>query len=321
MHAGPESFLFLISTKRGTLSGLFCGLQKADGLAFTVNFNSSTTELFSVRRQSTQSFENASLSASVKQKVIDSNIGNYAEIKSSVSTNNIYTSNARDLLNVLDTASAALGEIHQELQDLQDLASLGKNVTLTTSQRSEYGAEVTTALRNIKEIAKNTVFGETPLLDGSITKKKYQTGGASADIISVSIGNSTLEGLGLSRVYRNSGDEGLVSGGTTNVTKFNVNIDSAFGAEGALNAVAYAMEQVNASLSNINIAKRQLDKKFSTQERTDMRLSSRDTQYSKLVVETDNQNRVRNDRIDLNAISTILYKYHDVLDKTVSIRV
>ncbi len=319
----PRRNLFCFCPPKSVIhfSKLFCGLQKADVLAFTVNFNSQATELFSVRRQSTQSFDNASLSASVKQKVIDSNIGNYAEIKSSVSSNNIYTSNARDLLNVLDTASAALGEIHKELQDLQDLANLGKNVTLTTAQRTEYGAEVTTALRNIEEISKNTVFGETPLLDGSFSKKKYQTGATSADIISVSIGNSSPKGLGLSSVSRDSAKEGLSSGGTTNVTQFTVNIDSASGANDSLGAISAAMDAVNASLSNINIAKRQLDQKFSTQKRTDMRLSSRDTQYSKLIVETDNKNLVRNDRIDLNAISTILYKYHDVLDKTVSIRV
>ncbi len=81
--------------------------------------------------------------------------------------------NAQDGISVIETAEGALGEIHDILQRMNELAVQAANGSNDDNQRQYLQDEVDALNEEITRIAKDTAFNGQGLLDGSYDLKAY----------------------------------------------------------------------------------------------------------------------------------------------------
>src|SRR3954452_1036891 len=87
--------------------------------------------------------------------------------------------NAQDGVNVVQTADGALNESSAILQRMRDLAvQAGNDGSQSTESKASAKAEMDELSKELDDIAKNTKFNGTALLDGSYTAKNFQVGAA-----------------------------------------------------------------------------------------------------------------------------------------------
>ena len=104
--------------------------------------------------------------------------------------------NAQDGVSVVQTAEGALTETHSILQRMRDLAVQAAN---EGSQDSDAQAAADTEYQELAleldDIANNTKFGSSTLLDGTFTNKSFQVGANSGEVLDVSIGDMSAATL------------------------------------------------------------------------------------------------------------------------------
>ena len=98
--------------------------------------------------------------------------------------------NAQDGISAVQTAEGALGEVHDMLQRMNELAVKAGTDTLQASDRDYIQSEVDALLTEIDRVSATTTFNEQALLNGSFTGKKLQVGAEStaSNQIEMSIG-------------------------------------------------------------------------------------------------------------------------------------
>ncbi len=104
------------------------------------------------------------------------------------------SSNAQDGISLIQTAEGNLGEVHDMLNRMVELATKSANGTYTQTERDALQAEVDQLLDEIDRISQSANFNGAKLLDGSLAAK----GGATK--IELNGVNSTLSGS-FSAVY------------------------------------------------------------------------------------------------------------------------
>lgn len=85
----------------------------------------------------------------------------------------IANDNANDGVSVVETADGALGEIHDILQRISELAVKGANGTMSDIDRQAIQDEVEQLKQGIEEIVENTEFNGQKLLNGTFDLKGY----------------------------------------------------------------------------------------------------------------------------------------------------
>ncbi len=105
------------------------------------------------------------------------------------------SANAADGISCVQTAEGALGEVHDMLQRMNELAVKGANGTLTTADRSYITMEVRQLMSEIDRIQSTTTFNEQNLLDGTFQNKGLQIGAESGQHITITIGNMCTNDL------------------------------------------------------------------------------------------------------------------------------
>lgn len=83
--------------------------------------------------------------------------------------------NANDGVSVVETADGALGEIHDMIQRINELAVKGANGTMSDGDRRAIEEEVAQLKEGIEQIVEVTEFNGQKLLDGSFDLKGYTT--------------------------------------------------------------------------------------------------------------------------------------------------
>ncbi len=83
--------------------------------------------------------------------------------------------NANDGVSVVETADGALGEIHDMLQRISELAVKGATGTMSDEDRKAIEEEVAQLKEGIEQIVEVTEFNGQKLLDGSFDMKGYTT--------------------------------------------------------------------------------------------------------------------------------------------------
>lgn len=83
--------------------------------------------------------------------------------------------NANDGVSVVETADGALGEIHDMLQRISELAVKGATGTMSDEDRKAIEEEVAQLKEGIEQIVEVTEFNGQKLLDGSFDLKGYTT--------------------------------------------------------------------------------------------------------------------------------------------------
>ncbi len=126
--------------------------------------------------------------------------------------------NAEDGISCVQTAEGALGEVHDMLQRINELAVKGENDTLQSVDRQYIAAEVNQLMSEIDRVQSTTTFNNQNLLTGEFTGKNLQVGSESGQGIKISIQNMNTSG-----VYSGSSSIGTfykVSAGTISTTKY-----------------------------------------------------------------------------------------------------
>jgi len=108
--------------------------------------------------------------------------------------------NVNDGINMMQTAEGAMVEQSNMLQRMRELAVQAMNGTYSNTQRSYLDKEFQQLTDQIGEIAKDTMWNDQPLLNGTggdAGKFTYQAGQAANQTISVTVGDMTVTGLGV----------------------------------------------------------------------------------------------------------------------------
>jgi len=111
------------------------------------------------------------------------------------------SANAQDGISCVQTAEGALGEVHDMLQRMNELAVKASNDTQTSTDRAYINQEVQALYSEINRVASTTTFNEQNLLDGTFTNKNLAVGAEKSQFIGISISAmsaSTILGTSLS---------------------------------------------------------------------------------------------------------------------------
>ncbi|MCQ2543097.1 MAG: flagellin [Lachnospiraceae bacterium] len=144
-------------------------------------------------------------------------------------------SNAQDGISCVQTAEGALGEVHDMLQRMNELAVQSANGTNMSTDRNYLDKEVQALMSEINRVADTTTFNEQNLLKGSFNVN-LQVGSEEGNKISLSITAMNCSGLSL------SGD-----------------IKSASSASGFIGTVKTALEKVSAQRSDLGAIQNRLE--------------------------------------------------------------
>lgn len=94
--------------------------------------------------------------------------------------------NAMDGISLIQTAEAALNEVHSMLQRIRELAVQVSNGTYDAQDRKAVQDEVKQLQSEIERISEATEFNEMKLLNGDIDRRAFSTNKDVADIVSMS---------------------------------------------------------------------------------------------------------------------------------------
>ena len=105
--------------------------------------------------------------------------------------------NAQDGISCVQTAEGALGEVHDMLQRMNELAVKAGTDTLQSTDRDYIQTEVDALISEIDRVSATTTFNEQKLLDGSFTDKKLQVGSESIGSNQITMNISAMSASGL----------------------------------------------------------------------------------------------------------------------------
>lgn len=110
--------------------------------------------------------------------------------------------NARDGINLVQTAEGSLSEIAAQLQSIRTLVLHASQDATNVAGRAADQAQIDESLKTIDYISKNTYFGSASnkLLDGSFSTKTFQIGAFEGQTKTLSISTMSAEGLALATV-------------------------------------------------------------------------------------------------------------------------
>ncbi len=106
--------------------------------------------------------------------------------------------NAADAQSLLDTASAAIKEVKQNVLRIRELAIQAANGTMSSIERASINLEVKENIYSIDSIASNTAWAGQTLLDGTFSSMQIQLGSKSNDTLTVNLNSISSAALGLS---------------------------------------------------------------------------------------------------------------------------
>ena len=109
------------------------------------------------------------------------------------------SANAQDGISAVQTAEGALGEVHDMLQRMNELAVKSANGTNQSEDQSYIQSEVNALAEEINRVAQTTTFNEKSLLDGSFKNIALQVGseGTTGNQIKITIGKMDAAGIGV----------------------------------------------------------------------------------------------------------------------------
>ena len=118
------------------------------------------------------------------------------------------SANAQDGISAVQTAEGALGEVHDMLQRMNELAVKASNGTNKSTDRQFINSEVQALKSEITRVATTTTFNEQCLLNGSFTGKELQVGAENeaTQRITISISEMSATTIGLSNTSVSTSD-------------------------------------------------------------------------------------------------------------------
>ncbi|MES2290904.1 MAG: flagellin [Pseudomonadota bacterium] len=166
--------------------------------------------------------------------------------------------NANDGISVAQTAEGALQETSNILVRMRELAVQAASGTLTASDRSAIGAEVTQLTAQIGDIATRTTFNGTSLLNSASTSIAIQTGVQSGQTVAITIGDMQAAALGVASV-----DLSTVAGAGTALTALDTAINTVATQRATLGAFQSRLDStvnnLTSSVTNLSESKSRIE--------------------------------------------------------------
>ena len=159
--------------------------------------------------------------------------------------------NAQDGISSVQTAEGALGEVHDMLQRMNELAVKAGTDTLQKTDRDYIQAEVDALITEIDRVAATTTFNEQSLLDGSFTGKKLQVGAESdgSNQIAMSIASMTFKGVAGASSLSITGSDG--SNARTAISTIKAALEKVSKQRSDLGAIQNRLEHTVKNLDNV----------------------------------------------------------------------
>jgi len=191
-----------------------------------------------------------------------------SRMTSQVNGLNMAVRNANDAISMVQTADGALIEVTNMLQRMRELAVQAASGTMGTTDVTALNTEFTALRDQIQEIAKNTEFNGSKILDGSIgasgTSVDFQVGANASQTISVVFGDlntdfnasdSTTEAVLATGLLVGLGTAGIGNGtgGTKDL------IDQAVNTADVISTIDAALTNVNEKRSDYGAAINRLE--------------------------------------------------------------
>ena len=105
--------------------------------------------------------------------------------------------NAQDGVSLVQTAEGALSETHNILQRMRELAVQAASGTVSDTDRAAIQAEVSQLVSQLDDIATDTEFNGTKLLDGSTSSISIQAGAELGQTLSVTLNGADSADLNI----------------------------------------------------------------------------------------------------------------------------
>ena len=175
-------------------------------------------------------------------------------------------SNAQDGISMVQTAEGALGEVHDMLQRMNELAVKSSNETLTSVDRNYIQSEVDALTSEIDRVSDTTTFNEQYLLKGGVTGDpsdqalelsgvKLQVGSESGNTITLKI--SSMSFSSITRDVTSSVSSAMdVSGGKRRLFVCGTNGTTA---SSAITVIKTALQSVSTMRSNLGAVQNRLE--------------------------------------------------------------
>ncbi len=166
--------------------------------------------------------------------------------------------NIQNGISTLDTASGAVDQINQGLQDIRTLTVQAGNGTLNASDLQSIQSQIVQLTQGIDQIAGTTQFNGQNLLDGSAGNLSVQTGINAGETQTVQLGNLSSSALGIS----------------------GLDVTTAAGQTAALSSLDNAIQQTNIQSANIGAAQSGLSSSLANQNTSYINLAAANSQIS-----------------------------------------
>ena len=118
-----------------------------------------------------------------------------SRMTSQVNGLNMAVRNANDGISMIQTAEGAMAEVSSMLQRMRELTVQAASGTMTTSDKTALNTEFGALEDQIQEIAKNTEWNGTKILDGSLGSKNIHVGANASQVIAIQFADlNTIHG-------------------------------------------------------------------------------------------------------------------------------
>jgi flagellin len=196
-------------------------------------------------------------------------------MKSQIRSYTVAERNAGDAISMAQTAEGSLGEVHDILGRMRELAVQGANGSLTDTDRGYLNTEFGALQSEITRIQGSAKFNGVSLLNATSAQVKFQVGlnNVSSDQIDVTFGGVTL---------------------TTVSTNASANVAKASGALKALASIDTAIGSVSSYRSKFGSAMNRLDVATSNIQTMRLNISAANSRIRDVDVATETSNLSKN---------------------------
>jgi flagellin len=153
--------------------------------------------------------------------------------------------NAQDGISLVQTAEGALNEVNGILNRMRELSIQAANGTLSTADRATLDTEYQELISEIDRISTTATFNGVDLLDGTTTSIDVQAGVNAAEIITVSLQDSTATSLSINTLSVAS-----AAGAAASLSVIDAAVDIVTTARGALGSAQNRLQSAISSISN-----------------------------------------------------------------------
>jgi flagellin len=140
-------------------------------------------------------------------------------------------SNANQAISLLQTATGALGQQTNILQNVRTIAVQAANGSNTSADLASLQSTVGQLVSQVSTIAQQTQFNGISLLNGSFAGVQFQVGANQGQVIDASVGSTAAANLGVYQTAAQTGTSGIyggTSGSTTGGNSYTISTAGAF---------------------------------------------------------------------------------------------